>query len=295
MNIINWFIIIVILIMPLGLMAKINVVTSTADLEYFTRVLGGDLVEVTSIATPTADLHYVEVRPSYMLKVKKADLVFRVGLELDLWMDRIVDGSRNSKVKVVDCARYIKPLEVPTFKADASYGDLHRFGNPHYWLSPDNAAPITQAILEGLSQIDPRNADTFEKNREAFLAELEQGLPVIKTLAAPLNGTEIVTYHNSWPYFARYFGITLAGFIEKYPGVAPSPSHISDVIELVKGHHIRVIAMEPYFDRRVPEKIAASTGAKVIILYPSIGGRNKNETYLEWLQGNIEALLEAEK
>ncbi|HKK20295.1 MAG TPA: metal ABC transporter substrate-binding protein [candidate division Zixibacteria bacterium] len=275
--------------------AKVKVVTSTTDLEYFTKTIGGDLVEVNSIAKPTADLHYVEVRPSYMVKLKGADLVFRVGLELDMWMDRIVDGSRNSKVKVVDCSRYIKPLEVPTFKADASYGDLHRFGNPHYWLSPDNLAPITEAILEGLSNADPQNAETYSRNRDAFLKDLDAQLPAIKELAVPLKGTQMVTYHNSWPYFAAYFGITLPGFIEKYPGVAPSPSHIAEVIQLVREDRIKAIAMEPYFDPRIPNKIASETGAKVVTLYPSIGGRDKNETYIEWLRGNVQALLGAEK
>ncbi len=278
-----------------ALAAKVKVVTSTTDLEYFTKVIGGDQVEVSSIAKPTADLHYVEVRPSYMVKLKGADVVFRVGLELDMWMDRIVDGSRNSKVKVVDCSKYIKPLEVPTFKADASYGDLHRFGNPHYWLSPDNVEPITQAILEGLSSVDPQNAETYKQNRDKFLADLNSQLPAIKELALPLKGTPMVTYHNSWPYFAEYFGITLPGFIEKYPGVAPSPSHVADVIQLVKEDHIKVIAMEPYFDPRIPEKIASTTGAKVVTLYPSIGGRNKDESYIEWLRGNVQALVEAEK
>jgi zinc/manganese transport system substrate-binding protein len=280
---------------PLNLTAAVKVVTSTTDLAYFTKVIGGPLVDVSSIAAPTADLHYVEVRPSYMVKVRNADLVFRVGLELDMWMNRIIDGSRNNKVKIVDCSKYIKPMEVPAFKADASYGDLHRFGNPHYWLSPDNVAPITQAIAEGLSEVDPDNVVRYEKNRENFLADLNKELPAVKEMAAPLKGDEIITYHNSWPYFAEYFGIKLAGFIEKYAGVAPSPSHVAETIDLVKGHHIKVIAMEPYFDARIPKKIASSTGANVIVLYPSIGGRNQNESYIEWLQGNIKALLEAEK
>ncbi len=283
------------LLLPLRVAAAVKVVAATSDLAYFTRVIGGDLVEVSNIASPTADLHYVEVRPSYMVKLRDADLALKVGLELDMWMARLIDGSRNDHVKVVDCSKYIHPMEVPTFNPDASYGDLHRFGNPHYWLGPDNVGPITQAIMEGLSEVDPADAETFSRNRDAFLASVEKELPSIRALAGPLNGKEIVTYHNSWPYFAAYFGLTLPIFIEKYPGVAPSPSHISDVIDLVKGHGIKVIAMEPYFDHRVPEKIASATGSKVVTLYPSIGGRNKNESYIDWLRGNVNALVEAEK
>lgn len=284
-----------VLVLPLSASAGLKVVASTSDLAYFAKVVGGDLVEVNSIANPKADLHYVETRPSYMVKLRDADVVLEVGLELDMWMTRLVDGSRNNRVKVVDCSKYVKPLEVPAFKPDASYGDLHRFGNPHYWLSPDNVGPIMQSITEGLSQVDPEHADSFEKNRQTFMDELDKELPAIKEMAAPLKGMELITYHNSWPYFAEYFGIELPGFIEKFPGVAPSPSHVSDVIDLVKQDHIKVIGMEPYFDKRIPEKIASVTGAKVVVLYPSIGGRNENESYIDWLKGDVQALLEAEQ
>lgn len=273
--------------------AVVRVVTSTSDLAYFARSIGADKVEVSSIASPDADLHYVEVRPSYMVKMRDADLVLRVGLELDSWIERIIDGSRNSKLKKVDCSKYVTPLEIPTFKADASYGDLHRYGNPHYWLSPANVEPITRAIAEGLTSVDPGNESVYEDNRAKLLAEINMELPAIKALAASLAGLEMITYHNSWPYFAEYFGIELPGFIEKFPGVAPSPSHMSDIIELIKKDHIKVIAMEPYFEKRVPQRIAESSGAKVITLYPSIGGRNESENYLEWLRGNVNALVEA--
>ncbi|MGB5107127.1 MAG: metal ABC transporter substrate-binding protein [Candidatus Zixiibacteriota bacterium] len=271
----------------------VKIVTSTSDLAYFARVIGADKVDVTSIASPTADLHYVEVRPSYMVKMKDAQLVLKVGLELDSWIERIIDGSRNAKLKKVDCSKYIAPLEIPAFKADASYGDLHRYGNPHYWLSPENIEPITRAILEGLATVDPANEQLYRDNRDRFLAEIDSELPAMKALAAPLVGIEMITYHNSWPYFAHYFGIELPGFVEKYAGVAPSPSHMGEIIDLVKKDQIKIIAMEPYFEKRVPQRIAEATGAKLITLYPSIGGRRADESYLDLLRGNIDALLEA--
>lgn len=293
MNKLQILITLVTLLLPMSSQAAVKVVTSTSDLAYFAKEIGGSLVEVSSIATPGADLHYIEVRPSYMVKMRDAELVYAIGLELDTWIDRIIDGSRNSRLKKIDCSKYVEPIEVPSFKADASHGDLHKYGNPHYWLSPDNVEPITRSILEGLVLVDPQNAITYEKNREQFLAYLQAELPAIKALAAPLIGSDIITYHNSWPYFAEYFGIKLAGFIEKYPGVAPSPSHMIDMIELVKKQHIKIIAMEPYFEKRIPQRISESTGARVVTLYPSIGGRNKNESYLDWLRGNINDLLEA--
>lgn len=273
--------------------AKTVVVTSTTDLAYLAREIGGEHVEVQSIATPTADIHFVETRPSYMRKVAKADLVLKVGLELDVWMDRIVDGSRNSHLTVVDCSEYVKPLEVPSFKADARYGDLHRFGNPHFWLGPQNVPPITDAIVEGLCSVDPANAEYYRANQSRFLADFEAVLEEIRAKSTQLKGVEIVTYHNSWPYFNEFTGLVNAGFIEPYPGVPPSPSQIAEITKLIKSRKIRVIGVEPFFDRRVPDKIAAATGAKVVTLYPSVGGRSDDETYLEWLQGNIDALIGA--
>jgi zinc/manganese transport system substrate-binding protein len=281
------------LAIPPNTAAKINVVASTNDLAYFAHEIGGDFVEVSSIAPPTADVHFIEVRPSYMMKVKKADVVFKVGMELDLWMDRIIDGSRNNHLHIVDCSQYIERLEVPTFQADARYGDIHRFGNPHYWLGPQNVAPITQAIVEGLSAADPEHATQFVENRQKYLADLDKELPALQAQAGQLAGKEVIFYHNSWPYFDKFTGLVAAGYIEPYPGVAPSPSHVAEIIDLVQGRKIRVIAVEPYFDRRVPDKIASDTGARVITLYPSIGGRNKDETYLEWLKGNMSALEDA--
>jgi zinc/manganese transport system substrate-binding protein len=275
--------------------AKINVVSSTNDLACFAREIGGGLVDVTAIASPKADVHFVEVRPSYMMKVAKADVVLKVGLELDMWMDKIIDGSHNPHLTIVDCSRYIQPLEVPTFKADARYGDLHRFGNPHYWLGPDNVKPITDAITEALAAADPVHADQFKNNQEAYLQTLHAEMVDWKQKAAPLAGKEIVFYHNSWPYFCAFTGLVSAGFVEPYPGVAPSPSHIKEIIELVRSRNIKVIAVEPYFDKRVPDKIAAETGAKVVTLYPSVGGRDENETYTQWFDGNIQTLLEAQQ
>ncbi len=283
------------LLLGAGAHAKTKVVAATSDLAWFASQIGGDLIEVQSIAPPKADIHFIEVRPSYMMKVAKADVVLKVGLELDMWMDRIIDGSRNSRVEIVDCSKYIKPLEVPSYNADARYGDIHRFGNPHYWLGPQNVKPISDAIVEGLSAADPAHADQFVANQKAMLAEIDAGMVRLAPKIAKLKGVPIVFYHDSWPYFNAYVGTAAADFIEAFPGVPPSPAHIKDVADLVKQQHIQIIAMEPYFDRRIPEKIAGSSGATVVTLYPSIDGRSPNETYVSWFEGNIDALLGALK
>jgi len=283
------------ILLPAISMASVKLVASTSDLAYFAAEVGGDLVEVDCIAPPNADIHFIEVRPSYMMKLSRADITLEIGLELDMWMDKIIDGSRNSNLEIVDCSRYIQPLEVPDFKVDASHGDLHRFGNPHYWLDPNNAAPITRAIVEGLSKVDPSNAPKYSENRDSFLKELKAGLDSLTMLIGLLDGLEIVYYHNSWPYFNSYTGIKSIEFIEPYPGVPPSPSHIKELTSIVKERNIRIIAVEPYFDHRVPDKIASASDAVVIDLYPSIGGRKEGESYIEWFEGNINAILDALK
>jgi len=226
-----------------------------------------------------------------MVKTKNADVVVKVGLELDLWMDKIVDGSHNGHALVIDASRYIEPLDVPTFKADARYGDLHRFGNPHYWLSPLNVAPITQAICEGLTSADPEHAEGFKSNRDAYLQEVTEAIPQLLERAAPLKETLCLSYHTSWAYFTRFTGLKVAGTVEEFPGVPPSPSHVAELIDLVRTAGIRLIVVEPYFDKRTPDKIASETGAHVITLYPSLGARKSDETYLDFLRSNIDALV----
>jgi len=279
--------------MPLALAAKVNIVASTSDFAYFAEQIGRDYVDVTFIAPPASDVHFVDARPSYIVKVAKADIVLKVGLELDLWMDLIVDGSRNDHLIIVDCSKYVQKLEVPSFKADARYGDLHRFGNPHYWLTPQNAKPISDVITKALQKVDASHSQQFLSNQEKLLKEISAVLESIQPKIDKLKGTEIIFYHNSWPYFDEFAGTISAQFIEPYPGVAPSPSHIKNLIDLINSRKIKVIAMEPYFDKRVPDKIAQETGAKVVTLYPSIGGRSKEENYGQWLESNVDALLEA--
>ena len=272
---------------------KIRVMCSTNDLAYWAKAVGGDNVKVDHIANPKKDIHFVDVRPSYMIKVAKANVIFKVGLDLDLWMDRIISGSRNGNVLIMDCSKEIHPLEVPKFKADARYGDVHPRGNPHYWLTPANVKPITDVIVEGLSKVDPGNAEMYATRQDSVLTAINRGISALQPQIDSLKGAEIIYYHNSWPYFDDFTGLKKAGFIEPFPGVAPSPSHLKDISDLVHSKGIKVIGVEIYFDKRPAEKVSTGSSAKVVTLYPSIGGRDKNETYLQWVTGNIETILGA--
>lgn len=253
-------------------MAKISIVSSTTDLASIARLIGGDLVDVQSICAGAADPHFVEVLPSYMIKVKKARIYLKVGLDLDRWADQIIDGSRNGKIVVVDCAQRIAPANVPTGKVDASMGDIHPQGNPHYWLAPENGIIIAEDITNALIRVDSDNAGAYKAGLQHFKQTLAEYEPVWKALAATLAGQPIVTYHDTWPYFANAFGIEIAGFVEPKPGVEPTPSHTATLVKMIKARDIHVIGIEPYFSRRTPDTISRETGARVVTLPPSVGG-----------------------
>jgi zinc/manganese transport system substrate-binding protein len=258
---------------------NVAIVTSTSDLKSIAEMVGGDLVTVESLNKGASNPHSVEVLPSYMFKVSKAQLYLKVGLDLDQWAQPIIDGSRNGKLVVVDCSRNVPVLEKPTQKVDASMGDVHPLGNPHYWLDPSNGLVIADNILNGLITVDPDHADTYQANRDAFAQKLNSKKAEWKNAAAALQGLEIVTFHNSWPYFAAAFGIKMVGFVEPKPGIEPSPSHTAEIIRLVKQRNIKMICMEPYFSDRAPKTIARETGAKVVVLPPSVGGAPLTDDY----------------
>lgn len=271
--------------------ANINVVTSTTDLKSIAQYIGGDRISVTSIASGKSNPHFVEVLPSYMVLVLKADIYFRIGLDLDFWALPIIDGSRNGKLVIIDCSSGIEPMEKPAAKVDASMGDVHPQGNPHYWLDPNNALIIAGNIAQGLSQVDPSGTTIYEANLADFKTKLESKMVFWKKEAEPLNGLEIITYHDSWPYFCRTFGLRVAGFIEPKPGIEPTPSHTAELIELVKARGIKIIGKEPYYSDKAPTVIARATGATILDLPPSVGGALDTDDYFLLIDTIINKLL----
>lgn len=273
--------------------AALKVVASTPDLAAIAQAVGGDAVEVSSITRGGADPHFVEVLPSHMVRVKKARVYLRVGMDLDRWATAIIDGSRNASLVVVDCSRGIEPLNVPAGRVDASMGDLHPQGNPHYWLDPGNGSVIAATIADALGRADPANAARYAAGLERFRAQLDERRTRWQEAAHKLDGMEIVTFHDTWPYFTRAFGVTIAGFIEPLPGIEPSPSHTAAMIDLIRARGIRVIGVEPYFSRRTPESIAAATGARVVEMPPSVGGARGADDYFSLFDVLIARLTDA--
>ena len=269
---------------------KINVVASTTDLADIAKTIGDDRIRVISIATGKQDHHYVEVLPSYMLKVKKADIYLKVGLELDLWANQIIDGSRNRKLKIVNCSKNIKPFEVPTIKIDASMGDIHRMGNPHYWLDPENGKIIAKNITKALISVDPAGREFYENNFNEFIKNINDSLAEWLQVFNNLQGKKLIYYHNSWPYFNKRFGLEAVQFIEPKPGIMPSPIHLDRLIHTIEADDIKLIGMETYFSDKAPRFLANKTGIQIVHLAQSVGALPNTETYLKMIRYNLQAI-----
>lgn len=292
------FLLMMALAAPSLLLAKLQVVTTTEDLAALAREVGGDDVEVTSIAKGYQDPHFVDAKPSYLLKLKKADLFIQVGLELEVaWAPALLTNARNPKILpgsagFLDASEGCEILQKPSGRLDRSLGDIHPFGNPHYWLDPSNGRMIARNISLKLSLLDPEHAKRYQENLRGFEAKLSEKEKEWDTIASSLKGLKVITYHNSWPNFAERFGIEVAGFIEPKPGIPPSPAHIHSLINQIQSEKIPLILVEPYFDLRLPEKISRETGAKLIIFPPSVGAEKGVKTYFDLFEQTLRLLQE---
>jgi ABC-type Zn uptake system ZnuABC Zn-binding protein ZnuA len=278
--------------------AEIKVVTASADLKYICERVGGAEVKVESLAAGDQDLHMVEPRPSLVYKLRKADLVVRVGLDLDMWVDSLINAAKNKNLfygasGYVDASAGVPLLEKPEGKVDASMGDIHIYGNPHYWLDPANAKIMAGNILAGLKRAAPDKAAVFEANYGAFVKELDEKLAGWQARMAKYKGLKVITYHSSWPYFARRFGLDVAGHVEPKPGIPPSASHLDSLVKKMRAENIKVILTENYYPRRGPEFLAGKTGAAVVTAAVSAGGAKEVKTYFDVFDRVIAGLEEA--
>jgi ABC-type Zn uptake system ZnuABC Zn-binding protein ZnuA len=278
---------------------KLKVVTATEDLASLTREVGGDRVEVNSIGRGYQDPHFIEPKPSFLLLLKNADLLEVVGLELEIgWLPPLLDQSRNNNIRpgatgYLDVSQGVEILDRPTATVNRSMGDVHPMGNPHYWLDPANAVRIAIQIRNRLAQLRPADAGYFDQHLNDFKVRINEAYKRWKADMKPFEGTKIVTYHNSWPNFTKAFGLNVIGFVEPKPGVPPSPTHTLELINLMKEQKVKVILMEPYFDRKTPDFVAQQTGAKVVVMYPSVGGTAGVDDYIKLFDRNIADLTKA--
>ena len=279
---------------------KVRVVTTTTDLKALTEAVGGDLVEVDALARGSQNPHDLEVRPSLMVKVRRADVLVINGLELDQWAEVVVQGANNPNVIPgapgrVDASAGILVLEVPRTRVDRSMGDVHPVGNPHYTVDPGMAPNITANILEGLVRVAPQHRAAFERSREQFLARLGQAMAKWAADMAPYKGAKVIVDHNMWPYFLTRFGLVQAGSVEERPGIPATPTHLTRLIAYMKEDKIKVIMAVPWADHKLAERIAQEAGAKVVLVANGVGALKGTDTYLDTIDYNVKAVAQALK
>jgi len=281
--------------------AALKVVATTQDLESLAREIGGDKVTVESLAKGYQDPHFVEAKPSFILKLHSADLLIAVGRELEIgWLPPLINQSRNAKIQpggagYLDASMSAKILEIPTGQITRAMGDVHPSGNPHYWLAPDNGRRIAQEIQKKFAELSPGDAAYFAQRYADFDRRLAEAEKRWQAAMAPYKGVKVVTYHRSWPNFTEAFGLNVIGYVEPKPGIPPSPSHTLDLIQEMKRQEVKIIMIEPYFDRKTPDSIARETGAQVIVLAPSVGGEKDVTDYFKLFDHNVNLVTTAIK
>ena len=278
---------------------KLKIMTATTDLASLAQEVGGDKVDVESIAKGYQDPHFVEAKPSFLLKLRKADLLIVVGLELEIgWLPPLITQSSNPNIQVsangyLDASRFARILEIPTGQATRAEGDVHPQCNPHYWLDPDNGLRVAKGIADKLSEMRPNDAAYFAQRYSDFEQRLKQADEKWKAQMKPYAGRKIVTYHRSWPNFAEHFQLNVVGYVEPRPGIPPTPQHTVDLIGQMKRDNVKVIVVEPYFDLKTPNSVARETGGQVLVLLPSVGGEKEATDYFKLFDYDIAKLKQA--
>jgi len=276
----------------------IKVVTTTTDMKSIAELVGGDKVSVTSIATGYQNPHFVDPKPSYIINLSKADLFVTVGLDLETgWSPQLLSSSRNNKIQkgssgYVDASEGVTLLQVPG-AANRAEGDIHIYGNPHYWLDPLNGKVIARNIARGLERIDPSNKPFYEANLQAFFGKIDAKMKEWQTKMAPFKGSKIIAYHNEWVYFETRFGLKIVDFMEPKPGIPPTPSQLVKVIKEIKANNIKVIISSPYFTTSSSDVVSKQTGVKGLTLATSAGAFNSIKNYFDLFDYDINQLVTA--
>ncbi len=286
---------------PAFAQGKLNVVTTTEDLASIAREIGGDRISVESIARGYQDPHFVEAKPSFILKLTRADVLIVVGRELEIgWLPPLIQQSRNAKIQpggpgYLDASLHCEILEIPQGEVTRAMGDVHPLGNPHYWLDPENGKRIAKDVAERFSQARPNDRAEFERRLVDFNGRLDTAEKRWLAEMAPYKGTKVVTYHRSFPNSARRFGLDIMGYVEPRPGIPPSPQHTLDLINEMKRQNVKLILVEPYFDLKTPNAIARETGGIVLVMPPSVGGVKDVTDYFSLFDYDIKLLIDAIK
>jgi zinc/manganese transport system substrate-binding protein len=281
-----------------GAAQRVRVVTTIPDLKSLAEAVGGDLVDVDSLTRGTQNSHEAEVRPSMMLKLRRADLLVENGVELDTWIDVAVQGANNPRIirgapGHIEVAAGVPLLNIPTTRVDRSMGDVHPLGNPHFSLDPGLAPIITRNIVEGLAGVAPQHRAVFERNREVFLQRVEAEMTRWTKTLEPVKGSKVVVFHPLYIYFLSRFGLVQAGALEDRPGIPPSPTHLAKVIRQMQTEKIKVILVEPWNDRALAARVAEQAGAKALVMATAVGAVKGTDNYIAAIDYNVKMLAEA--
>ncbi len=284
---------------PTRAASPLQVMAATTDLASLAQEIGGDRIAVESIARGYQDPHFVEAKPSFLLNLRKADLLIVVGLELEIgWLPPLITQSTNPKIQVggpgyFDASRFAQILEMPAGQVTRAEGDVHPLGNPHYWLDPQNGLRIAKGIQGKLTEMRPADAAYFAQRYSSFEQRLKQADQKWLEQMKPYAGRKIVTYHRSWPNFVKHFNIDVIGYVEPRPGIPPSPQHTVELIGQMKKDNVKIIAVEPYFDLKTPNAIARGSSGQVVVLIPSVGGEKEITDYFKLFDYDIAKLKQA--
>lgn len=284
---------------PLAAGGKLNVVATTSDLAALATEVGGDKVAVSAIARGYQDPHFVEAKPSFLLNLRRADLVVAVGLELEAgWLPPLLGQCGNPKVQPAmpgyfDASQSAEILEIPAGPVSRAMGDVHPMGNPHYWLDPANGLRIATGLAQRLGQLSPGDAAYFQARLEDFRKRLGEAERRWDERMKPFRGRKVITYHRSWPNFAKRFGLQVVDFVEPRPGIPPSPGHLVALMARMKRENIKAILVEPYFDLKTPQSVARETGGQVVVLMPSVGGNKETGDYIKLFDYDVDLVAKA--
>jgi zinc/manganese transport system substrate-binding protein len=278
---------------------KLNVVATTEDLAAIAREVAGDRASVESIARGYQDPHFVEAKPSFILRLQRADLLVVVGRELEVgWLPPLIQQSRNARIQpgapaYLDASLQARILDVPQGQITRAMGDVHPLGNPHYWLDPENGKVIARAVAAKLSELRPADKAYFDQRLADFSRRVDDAEKGWLATVAPFKGLKVVTYHRSYTNFADRFGLDVIGYVEPRPGIPPTPQHTLDLVNEMNRQNVKLILVEPYFDLKTPNAIARQTGGKVVVVPPSVGGTKDVPDYFKLFDNAIKLVADA--
>lgn len=276
---------------------KLNVVATTTTLASIAGEVAQEKIRLQAIASPKQNIHHYAPTPKDVLRVKRADVFIHEGLDLEAWRQPLLDAAGNPRFLgegkySIDVSRGIPLLEIPTTLSRAE-GDIHAFGNPHYIGDPGNARIIALNIAEGLANVDPENAAFYRKNAASFNERLDKKIKDWEARMAAFQGAPVVTYHRSWSYFVKRFGLDVIGEVEPKPGIPPTAKHLAALIQQIKDKSAKVIIKEYFEENRTPKKIAEETGIWVVNLSQAVGIPQNAKDYFSLMEQNISLLEEA--